>query len=162
VEPALAMSVNLSPRQLSDPNLPAVIRRVLEETGVPPHCLRLELTESALIAERESARKALAEIQSIGVGFELDDFGTGYSSLSYLSLLRFDALKIDRSFVGRLEADPECRVIIRTIMAMARELGMQIIAEGIETEEQIRILREMGCELGQVDALLLRRAAAGH
>lgn len=149
VDPPLSIGVNLSARQLSDPNLANVVRRALEDSGIPPHCLRLELTESALVAEREAARSVLAEIQRMGVGFELDDFGTGYSSLSYLNLLRFDALKIDRSFVGRLETDPESRVITRTVMALARELGMDVVAEGIETEAQVELLQEMGCRYGQ-------------
>ncbi len=148
-DPPLVMGVNLSSRQLSDPNLANVVRRALDDSGIPPHCLRLELTESALVSERESARSVLTEIQRMGVGFELDDFGTGYSSLSYLHLLRFDALKIDRSFVGRLESDPESRVITRTVMALAKELGMDVIAEGIETASQLELLQEMGCRYGQ-------------
>lgn len=148
-DPPLVIGVNLSARQLNDPGLAAVVRRALEESGIPPHCLRLELTESVLIAERETARRVLEEIRRMGVGLELDDFGTGYASLSYLNMLRFDALKIDRSFVGRLEADAECRAITRAVLALAKELGMEAIAEGVERGPQLEILREMDCRYGQ-------------
>jgi diguanylate cyclase (GGDEF)-like protein/PAS domain S-box-containing protein len=148
-DPPLVMGVNLSARQLNDPGLSAMVRRALEESGIAPHCLHLELTESALIAERETARSVLEEIRRMGVGFELDDFGTGYASLSYLNLLRFDALKIDRSFVGRLETDAECRAITRAVLALARDLGMEVVAEGVETGPQLEILREMDCRYGQ-------------
>jgi EAL domain-containing protein (putative c-di-GMP-specific phosphodiesterase class I) len=105
----------------------------------------------------------------MGVGLMLDDFGTGYASLSYLNVLRFDVLKIDRSFVARMESDADSCAIIRTILSLARELRMGVVAEGIETEEQARMLRELGCKLGQgflfskpveardAEALLLRK-----
>jgi predicted signal transduction protein with EAL and GGDEF domain len=148
-DPPLTMSVNLSVQQLISSNLPNVIRLVLDESGIAPNTLTLELTESSVIAEREAARSVLAEIHAMGVSLKLDDFGTGYASLSYLNLLRFDALKIDHSFVSRLESDTESRTIVRTIMSLARELGMDVIAEGIETEAEMHRLRDMGCETGQ-------------
>jgi EAL domain-containing protein (putative c-di-GMP-specific phosphodiesterase class I) len=166
---ALAISVNLSARQLSDPNLLAMVRRVLSETELHPGALALELTESTLIEERDTARAVLGDLQRMGVGLMLDDFGTGYASLSYLNVLRFDVLKIDRSFVARMENDADSCAIIRTILSLARELRMGVVAEGIETEEQARMLRELGCKMGQgflfskpveagdAEALLLRK-----
>jgi Amt family ammonium transporter len=111
----------------------------------------------------------LGDLQRMGVGLMLDDFGTGYASLSYLNVLRFDVLKIDRSFVARMESDVGSCAIIRTILSLARELHMGVVAEGIETEAQARMLRELGCEMGQgflfskpveahdAEALLLRK-----
>ncbi len=145
----LAISVNLSARQLSDPNLLPMVRRVLADTELHPAALALELTESTLIEERDTARAVLGDLQRMGVGLMLDDFGTGYASLSYLNVLRFDVLKIDRSFVARMESDTDSCAIIRTILSLARELRMGVVAEGIETEEQARMLRELGCEMGQ-------------
>jgi diguanylate cyclase (GGDEF)-like protein len=145
----LAISVNLSARQLSDPNLLGMVRRILADTELNPEALALELTESTLIEERDTARAVLGDLQRMGVGLMLDDFGTGYASLSYLNVLRFDVLKIDRSFVARMEKDADSCAIIRTILTLARELRMGVVAEGIETEEQARMLRELGCEMGQ-------------
>lgn len=145
----LEMSVNLSARQLSDPNLKQIVERALADARIEPSSLALELTESSLIEEKESARGVLGDLQKLGVGLMLDDFGTGYASLSYLSMLRFDALKIDRSFVGRLDSDADSCTIIRTVMGLAKELRMDVIAEGIETESQLRRLVEMGCPWGQ-------------
>ncbi|MEP7353958.1 MAG: EAL domain-containing protein [Acidobacteriota bacterium] len=149
MEPPLMMSVNLSVRQLRDPHLVSAVRETLEATGIPPESLKLELTESSLIEEREPARAVLTEIQSMGVGLMLDDFGTGYASLSYLSVVKFDALKIDRSFVMRMDTDAESRAIIKTILGLGRELRMMVIAEGIETEPQLGLLIDLGCEAGQ-------------
>jgi EAL domain-containing protein (putative c-di-GMP-specific phosphodiesterase class I) len=145
----LHMSVNLSARQLSDPNLKPIVERALADARIEPGGLALELTESSLIAEKESARGTLEDLHRMGVGLMLDDFGTGYASLSYLSLLRFDALKIDRSFVARMDVDADSCAIIRTVMGLARELRMDVIAEGIETETQLRRLVDFGCKRGQ-------------
>jgi diguanylate cyclase (GGDEF)-like protein/PAS domain S-box-containing protein len=147
--PLLTMSVNLSARQIADPNLVPLVTEVLEENGLVPDCLFLELTESSLIAEKEAARDVLERLQKLGVGMMLDDFGTGYAGLSYLNALRFDALKIDRSFVARVDADPGCRAIVRTVLGLAQELQMSVIAEGIETDKQLGALRQMDCALGQ-------------
>lgn len=146
---ALAISVNLSARQLSDPNLLSTVQRVLADTDLMPGALALELTESTLIEERDTARAVLGDLQRMGVGLMLDDFGTGYASLAYLNVLRFDVLKIDRSFVASMETDTGSVAIIRTILSLARELHMGVVAEGIETEAQARMLRELGCEMGQ-------------
>jgi diguanylate cyclase (GGDEF)-like protein len=145
----LTMSVNLSVKQLKDPNLVNYVRQVLAETGIPPETLRLELTESYLMAEIESAKDVLAGIQDLRVGLKLDDFGTGYSSLSYLRALHFDSLKIDRTFVERLETDAESRAIVETIIQLANALRMNVVAEGIEDEHQLGELIRLGCEMGQ-------------
>ena len=148
-DPPLSMNVNLSVKQLGDPELFASVASVLAETGIPPECLNLELTESSLVSELESARDVLSRLQSLHVGLDLDDFGTGYSSFSYLRTLNFDALKIDRSFINRLESDSESRAIVETILNLARTLHMEVVAEGIETEEQLAKLVDLGCATGQ-------------
>ncbi len=148
-QPPLSISVNLSVRQLLDPQLPTKIRAILEETEIQPSTLNFELTETFLVDEISVAQEVLGEIHSMRIGLELDDFGTGYAGLSYLSKLPFDALKIDRSFVSRLHPESEARAIIRTIVALARELKLGLLAEGVETEHQIEQLLELGCEAGQ-------------
>ena len=145
---SLSVSVNVSVAQLSHPGLLQEIRRALEETGAPANRLRLEITESQLLANK-SALDLLAEIRKLGLKLELDDFGTGYSSLGYLHRFSFDTLKIDQSFVGRLLGDPETPNIIRAIVSLAASLGMEVVAEGVETEEQRLKLQSLGCELGQ-------------
>jgi diguanylate cyclase (GGDEF)-like protein len=147
--PPLAMNVNLSVKQLRDPNLLAHIERCLAETGIPPESLKLELTESSVISEIESAKDVLAKIQALRVGLKLDDFGTGYSSLSYLRTLHFDSLKIDRSFVERLASDQQSRAIVETIISLADTLRMNVDAEGIENEPQLGELIKLGCATGQ-------------
>lgn len=147
--PMLNMNVNLSVRQLSDPNLVACVETILKETGIPPETLKLELTESSLMSDVNSAQSVLGRLQNLKVGLKLDDFGTGYSSLSYLRSLHFDGLKIDRSFVSRIASDPETREIIRSIVDLAHNLRMSVVAEGIETEAQLHELSGMGCDTGQ-------------
>jgi len=147
--PPLIMSVNLSPRQLSNPNLLPRLHQILEETGIPPTSLHLELTESCAMDETEAARDVLTAIRATGVHLNLDDFGTGYASLAYLKVIHFDALKIDRSFVSRMESDEESFAIIKTILGLAQELRMDVVAEGIETEVQLQHLINLGCKCGQ-------------
>jgi diguanylate cyclase (GGDEF)-like protein/PAS domain S-box-containing protein len=144
----LSVSVNLSPVQLSSPALLSQIECALNRSGLPSTSLSLEVTESMLAAEG-SARDVLNEIRQTGVKLEIDDFGTGYSSLSYLHRFAFDTLKIDRSFVQDLRRGAESPSIVRTIMLLARSLGMDVVAEGVETEEQRATLQEMGCDFGQ-------------
>jgi diguanylate cyclase (GGDEF)-like protein len=148
-DPPLSMNVNLSVKQLADPGLASGIEKILAETGVQPESLKLELTESTLVSQMESAREALSRLQSLRIGLDLDDFGTGYSSLRYLSTLHFDSLKIDRSFVNRLESDPESGAIVEAILNLARTLHMTVVAEGIENEEQLARLVDLGCDTGQ-------------
>jgi diguanylate cyclase (GGDEF)-like protein len=145
----VCMSVNLSGRQLDDPTLAEQVRTAIELAQVPPRALKLEITESTLVAEMERTQRVFAEVCSTGVGLHLDDFGTGYSSLSALHRFPVEALKIDRSFVADLVADEGSEVIVRSTVAMAHSLGLPVIAEGIETPAQLRRLRSLGCEFGQ-------------
>jgi diguanylate cyclase (GGDEF)-like protein len=145
----LSMNVNVSVKQLAGRQLAEAVEGVLAETGIAPETLNLEITESALIPELDSVRKILAGIRALHVGLTLDDFGTGYSSLSCLRTLQFDSLKIDRSFVQRLNADAESCAIVETILNLARSLHMMVVAEGIQNEEQRATLLRLGCETGQ-------------
>ena len=148
-EQALSISVNVSPRQFAQPDLAAQIRTVVAEVGIDPHRLRLEITESAMIGDMDRVAAVLRELKEIGVRVSIDDFGTGYSSLSYLHSLPLDVLKIDRSFVSAMARNGESLQIVRTIMSLAHNLGMDVIAEGPEDAEQVSQLRAIGCEFGQ-------------
>ena len=119
------------------------------ETGMPPADLELEITESALIYDVESAITTMEELIGLGVSISLDDFGTGYSSLSYLKRFPIDTLKIDKSFITEVTTDPDSEVIVNTIIAMAHSLKLKVIAEGVETEEQLAMLHERGCDQAQ-------------
>ena len=147
-DPPLSMSVNLSGKQFAQLDLIERIHQILAETGVDPGSLKLEITESAIIENTEAATKTLRELKALGVRVSLDDFGTGYSSLSYLHRFPIDTLKIDRSFTTRLNL-PKNSEIVRTIVQLASNLGMDVIAEGVETGEQIVQLTGMNCEYGQ-------------
>jgi len=142
------VSINIAPMQFLQPNFAEGVQRVLVETGVPPECLRLEVTEGVAIIDSERTRQVLEEVRASGVRPSLDDFGTGYSSLSYLQNLPFDTLKIDRSFIASMD-DPKSRNIIRAILDLADNLNLSVVAEGIESPEQGAALVEMGCEFGQ-------------
>ena len=148
-ETPLMVSVNLSRKQLLQTDLISDIREELDDVGIDPSCLKLEITESMVMLNPERAKTTLRELKALGVRIAMDDFGTGYSSLSYLHKLPLDALKVDRSFVSQIESDAEKLEIVRTIITLAHNLGLEVIAEGIETREQMFILRELGCELGQ-------------
>jgi predicted signal transduction protein with EAL and GGDEF domain len=146
----VCMSVNLSGRQLDDPGLADQVRAAVESASLPPQALKLEITESTLVAELEGTQRVFEDVCSSGVGLHLDDFGTGYSSLAALHQLPVDALKIDRSFVAAIsELDDSNDVIIRSTVAMAHSLGLPVIAEGIERPGQLRRLRSLGCDFGQ-------------
>jgi diguanylate cyclase (GGDEF)-like protein len=142
------ISINIAPQQFLQPTFSANVQRILLETGVPPECVRLEVTEGVAIINPNQTREVLEQVRSWGVKTSLDDFGTGYSSLSYLQNLPFDTLKIDRSFIASMD-DPKSRNIIRAILDLASNLNLSVVAEGIETFEQGASLREMGCEFGQ-------------
>ncbi|MEQ8602967.1 MAG: EAL domain-containing protein [Marivibrio sp.] len=144
-----AISVNLSGRQLQDPDLVRDIELLLAQTGLPGSRLKLEVTESMIMHNPESTARTLMELKDLGVTLSIDDFGTGYSSLSYLHRFPFDTLKIDRSFVAAMEEKRENLEIIRTIALLAHTLGMDVIAEGVESPGQLKRLRELGCESGQ-------------
>jgi len=145
----LVMSVNLSSRQFQDPMLVDQIRRILRETGLDPHALKLEITESVLMRDAESTTARMHALTDIGVRFAIDDFGTGYSSLSYLKRFPVDTLKIDRSFVEGLGADSQALAIVQGIVALAKALNLSVTGEGVETPAQHTQLRELGCDRGQ-------------
>jgi len=145
---SLSLSVNLSARQVAQPDLLERIKEALEASKLSPHCLKLEITESVVMENAEAAALMFKQLRALGVQLSIDDFGTGYSSLSYLHRFPLNYLKIDRSFVMRLTTEND-NAIVRTISTLARNLGMEVIAEGIETEEQYQQLRMLGCEYGQ-------------
>ncbi len=145
----LMVSVNLSGTHFGHPGLVDQIAEILAETGVQPCCLKLEITESAVMNDAEGAIAMLKRIKETGVKISIDDFGTGYSSLSYLHRFPIDTLKVDRSFVNTMEEGSENGEIVRTVIALARALKLEVIAEGIETVHQLHQLRILGCELGQ-------------
>ena len=143
------VAVNLSTRQLRDKNFPSLLRKILDETRVDPGDLDLEITESAVINDWDVVVATLSALQELGVRLCLDDFGTGYSSLSYLHRLPVSKLKIDRSFLQKMESSSEHSGIIRAILDLANTLKMEVVAEGIETQGQLAQLKEMKCKLGQ-------------
>jgi EAL domain-containing protein (putative c-di-GMP-specific phosphodiesterase class I) len=146
---SLRVCVNLSARQFSRPGLADHVRSLLLQTGASSDQLGLEMTESSLIPNLNTAVDVLTGLRALGISLHMDDFGTGYSSLNYLHSFPFDVLKIDRSFVSRMTEGDQPLQIVRTIIELARALGMDVVAEGIETLEQYRLLREMGCQYGQ-------------
>jgi diguanylate cyclase (GGDEF)-like protein/PAS domain S-box-containing protein len=145
----LTMSVNISVKQFVQPNLAAEIAKLLRETELPPDTLKLEITESTVMADPSAAVEMLLQIKSLGVQLSIDDFGTGYSSLSYLHRLPLDTLKIDRSFTKSIGLEGDSMEIVRTILPMANSLRLNVIAEGVETAEQLAILRKLRCEYAQ-------------
>jgi diguanylate cyclase (GGDEF)-like protein/PAS domain S-box-containing protein len=147
--PPLGVSVNLSARQITQRDLPGRVARALRDTGLDPKCLCLEITESAILDDSEAANQTLRALLALGVGLVLDDFGTGYSSLSYLTRLPIDGLKIDRSFVEDLGVRERPTAIVTAIIRMAQALSMEVTAEGVEHERQLRELRQLGCDRAQ-------------
>jgi diguanylate cyclase (GGDEF)-like protein len=145
----LTISVNLSARQLQQADLVEDLRRILQQTGVSPGQLKLEVTETVLMDDPAFSTSVVERLGQLGVQVQIDDFGTGYSSLSYLSKLNIDTLKIDRSFIGSLGVPGERAVIVEAIIRLARELGITVIAEGVETVEQLESLRALACQHGQ-------------
>jgi diguanylate cyclase (GGDEF)-like protein/PAS domain S-box-containing protein len=141
--------VNLSARQLTEPGLAEMVRGALAETGFPAHRLCLEITESALMSDPRAALPILEDLKSLDVRVAVDDFGTGYSSLSYLKRFPVDVLKIDRSFVEGIATDHDDEAIAQAVLALGRSLRLDVIAEGIETSEQLQALHELGCVRGQ-------------
>jgi len=140
------ISVNLSARQFAEGQLGMRIASILEDSGIPPACLELELTESILMRDVGEAMQILAGLKRLGLCIAVDDFGTGYSSLNYLKQFPIDVLKIDRSFVDGLPYGERDAQIARAIIAMAHSLNLAVIAEGVETQEQLDFLREHGCD----------------
>ncbi|WP_322794877.1 putative bifunctional diguanylate cyclase/phosphodiesterase, partial [Tepidiforma sp.] len=145
----LTVCVNISAAEFRQRDLPARLRQVLEHSGLAPEQLKLELTESVLLEDAPAAVEMLGELKQLGVRLALDDFGTGYSSLSYLQRLPIDTLKVDQSFVERLGVDATSGPLVRAMVEMGEALGMEVVAEGVETEWQAACLREVGCTAAQ-------------
>jgi len=145
----LSMSVNLSGRQLMQRDLLGRIGRILEDSGLPPGVVKLEITESVLMENAERAAEMLVEIKKLGLSVMIDDFGTGYSSLAYLRRFPVDALKVDRAFVRNLDIDRDNLRIVKAVIQLAHSLEMDVVAEGIETEKELAVLRSLRCGMGQ-------------
>jgi EAL domain-containing protein (putative c-di-GMP-specific phosphodiesterase class I) len=141
----IRLSVNLSARQLRDAGLVGSVGEMLHSTGIPPQRIELEITESAVMENIERSTRTLQALRRLGVNLSLDDFGTGYSSLSYVQRLPVSKLKIDRSFVAQLGISREAEAIVLATLAMARSLGLDVVAEGVETPAQSQQLRALGC-----------------
>jgi EAL domain-containing protein (putative c-di-GMP-specific phosphodiesterase class I) len=148
-DPPLSMSVNITSRQFAQPELVAEIGLILEQAKLDPRSLQLEITETITMGDPERAEEVFAELKALGVRLSIDDFGTGYSSLSRLQRFPVDSLKIDRAFISNMDSDPESREIVRIIIMLAHNLGMKVVAEGTETEEQINHLKQLDCEMAQ-------------
>jgi diguanylate cyclase (GGDEF)-like protein len=146
---SLVMSVNVSMRQLRERDLVEQLRTVLSETGAAPEALKLEITESAVMENPAEAEHLLGRLKDLGVSLWVDDFGTGYSSLAYLQRFPIDGLKIDRSFVSPVGADPNSQQIATSIIELGHNLGLSVVAEGVETAEQLQFLEKSGCDLAQ-------------
>jgi EAL domain-containing protein (putative c-di-GMP-specific phosphodiesterase class I) len=143
------VAVNVSSVQFARDSFVDEVFETLKRTGLNPNLLQIELTESAMLVGVGRAAKSIQLLQSIGISFAIDDFGRGYSCLSYLPELGFDALKIDRSFVNDLIERPETRAMVRSLVTLAHDLGMIVIAEGIETPEQLKLIQDMGGDEAQ-------------
>jgi len=149
VDPPLNVSVNVSGKIFLKRGFVARIEEILDMTGLPPDALRLEITENAIMSHAEEVLQGLERLRAIGIQIYIDDFGTGYSSLSYLQRFSYDSLKIDRSFVSDIGVSGDSNAIVKAIVALADSLEMNVIAEGVETEEQLTALRGMKCHEGQ-------------
>lgn len=141
----------MSAKQLSQPDLVETIQRILRETNLDAGSLKLEITESVLVEDQEvdAIQTRLEKLQALGIQLQIDDFGTGYSSLGYLQQFPVDALKIDRTFVSQLGLGSETSQLVKTILVLARDLNMDVIAEGVETDEQLGELKSLNCPNGQ-------------
>jgi PAS domain S-box-containing protein len=147
--PPLSLSVNLTSKEFAHPDLVSETRKSLEETGLDPSCLRIEIIETIAMGQAEKSGQVLAQLKALGIRLSIDDFGTGYSSLGRLRQIPVDTLKIDRSFVMSMGTDPENLEIVRSIIMLAHTLGLKVVAEGTETEEQVTQLTKLNCEMAQ-------------
>jgi EAL domain-containing protein (putative c-di-GMP-specific phosphodiesterase class I) len=147
--PPLSMSVNLSARQLQDPGIVAQVADVLEQVGLDPGTLILEITESGLAGRPVDTADRLGGLKDLGVGLAVDDFGTGYSSLSYLKHLPIDRLKIDRTFVGNLSTDQANTSIVMATVTLGHALGIEVVAEGVESADEYDAVCALDCDIGQ-------------
>jgi EAL domain-containing protein (putative c-di-GMP-specific phosphodiesterase class I) len=145
----VGISVNVSVRQLLDPGLTTVVADALDAVHLPAGALTLELTESVVIEEDPRAHESLAGLRRLGVRISVDDFGTGYSSLSYLRRFRFDELKLDHAFISEVADEARVRSMVASVVGLGHALGIPVVAEGVETEEQAAALVDMGCPLAQ-------------
>ena len=159
-EPAYRVAVNVSAFQFMDANLPRLVHETLLETNLSPHRLELELTETALVRDKTRSLHIMRQIKALGVCMALDDFGSGYSSLETLRTFPFDKIKLDRAFVDGIDRDRQAKAIVRAVLALGKSLDISVLAEGIETGDQISILRREGCDEGQ-GFLLGRPSPAG-
>jgi len=167
-EPALTVTANITSKELVQEDLVSSIRQTLQQTAMSPRHLQLEIRETVAMADAENAAQVLARLKELGVRLSIDDFGTGYSSLSRLQGLPLDTLKIDRSFISDMDDDPDKREIVRVIVMLGQQLGMKVVAEGTETAEQVRFLKDLGCDYAQgyffsrpVDARAFEELLAG-
>lgn len=145
----LWVSVNVSTKQFTQTALASIVKEILDKTGLSPHCLKLEVTETAMVENIEFAVDVMQSLTQLGVKLSIDDFGTGYSSLSYLHRLPLSSLKIDRSFINQMSENGENQEIIKTIISLAKSLNLETIAEGVETSDQISHLQSLSCQFGQ-------------
>ncbi len=145
----LQVAINLSPAQFKQGDLPGLVHTVLLETGLPPGRLELEITEGVLVDDFSRAVSILRRLKALGVQIAMDDFGSGYSSLSYLQAFPFDKIKIDKTFISNLDSSPQSATIVRAVIGLARGLGMPVVAEGVESKEQIEFLGQASCDLVQ-------------
>ncbi len=167
-EPALTVTANITSKELLQEDLVSSIRQTLQQTAMSPRHLQLEIRETVAMADAENAAQVLARLKELGVRLSIDDFGTGYSSLSRLQGLPLDTLKIDRSFISGMDDDPDKREIVRVIVMLGQQLGMKVVAEGTEKAEQVRYLKDLGCDYAQgyffsrpVDARAFEELLAG-
>jgi len=158
--PPVSVMVNIPGRQFSEPELATSVLRILEGTGVDGEHLHLEITESSAMADLERSVETLQALKTVGVHLDVDDFGTGYSSLSYIHRFPVDSLKVDRSFVSGMSERPENMAIVKTVVDLARSLGLTVVVEGIETREQLAFVRGLGCEYAQ--GWLFAKAMEAH
>ncbi|MCC2101616.1 MAG: EAL domain-containing protein, partial [Hyphomicrobiales bacterium] len=155
--PAFRVAVNMSPIQFRKKNVPLQVARILSETGLDPRRLELELTENIVMQDIDAVANDLRELNRLGISIAIDDFGTGYSSLSYIKKLPVQRIKIDQSFVRNMTQDPNDSAIVRAIITLGRSLGLEVVAEGVETQKHLQGLRDVGCEI--VQGYLLGRPA---
>jgi EAL domain-containing protein (putative c-di-GMP-specific phosphodiesterase class I) len=148
-EQALAVSVNLAARTLTDQHFPALVRDLLEEYGVPPQRLTLEITEAGVLDGTERPIPTLQRLRDLGVRLSVDDFGTGNSSLAQLRRLPVHEVKVDRSFVQGMATDPGDLAIVNAVVTLSQQFGLTVVAEGVESELTLELLQDIGCEIGQ-------------
>ena len=148
-DPPLVLSVNVTGKEFTQPDLASQIRDILQQTGMDPRSVDLEITETIAMGDADRSAVALSDLKAVGVRLSIDDFGTGYSSLSRLQSFPVDSLKIDRSFISGITLDPDTQEIVRIIVLLAHNFGLSVVAEGIESQQQMEMLKHLGCELGQ-------------